>query len=106
MKEEGSGFHKDTTHKIYASRWNMLAMFSFINFCNALMWVTFAPISDITEDYFGCSTTAVNMLAIIFQILYVPGTILGSMSMKSYGMRNTLIFGGLLLFCYYALCLN
>jgi FLVCR family MFS transporter 7 len=92
----------------YPSRWLMLSLFCALNFCNAMLWVTFAPISDSSVDYFnGNSTsssssvgniTAINMLAVIFQILYGPGTVLGTILMKKNGLRYTLLCGGLFMY--------
>ena len=46
-------------------------------------------------DDVGIGTTAVNFLAIVFQIFYGPGTLIGIMSMKRRGLRGTLVLGGL-----------
>ena len=86
-----------SSYKVYSSRWLILALFCFLSLANALMWVTFAPISDIANEYFGdIGITAVNMLAVVFQILYGPGTYLGLVAMKRYGLKGTLLFGGCL----------
>lgn len=81
-------------------RWLMLLLFSMLEFANAILWVTFSPISDVTQHYFAHSpyntVSAVNMLANIFLILYLPGTILGSITLKRYGLKNALILGGAL----------
>jgi hypothetical protein len=37
----------------YTSRWGMLFIFCMLSFTNAMMWITFAPISDNTSDYFN-----------------------------------------------------
>ena len=84
-------------YTVYSTRWNMLGMFCFLNLANAVLWVTFAPITDLASTYFdGASLTEINMLALIFQIGYVPGTVLGVVASKKYGMRNTLLIGGAL----------
>lgn len=44
----------------------------------------------------GIGITAVNFLAIVFQIGYGPGTLLGIIAMKKYDLRGTLIIGILL----------
>ncbi len=92
--------NNDTGHDIYQYRWAILAMFCFLEMGNALLWVTFAPISDITSNYFGGdyygSTTSINMLANIFLILYGPGTLLATMSMKYYKLKYTLIIAGVM----------
>jgi FLVCR family MFS transporter 7 len=83
----------------YPYRWFILFIFAMLTLVNALLWVTFAPISDISEHYFGDeygSITMVNLLANIFLILYAPGTILAVMLIKYYKLKNTLIVGGTL----------
>eukprot|EP01031_Cornospumella_fuschlensis_P030857 gene30857-37289_t len=57
---------------------------------SVILWVTFAPISNLVQDYFdqesfAHSITAVNMMANIFYIMYAPGTILGNLSVSSFG---------------------
>jgi MFS transporter, FLVCR family, MFS-domain-containing protein 7 len=85
-------------YEVYFRRWWMLLMFCMLIICNATMWVTFAPISDIAETYFGDigTTTNVNMLAIIFLILYPVGTWLEVICMEKYQLRGTILVGGLL----------
>lgn len=90
-----------TKYTVYTSRWYALAMFSWLELSNALLWVTFSPISDIASVYFGSnslygSTTYVNMLANIFLILYFPGTILAILSMEYLKPRKSLLIAGLL----------
>lgn len=83
--------------QVYARRWTHLAIFCLLNLANALMWVTFAPISDLAQSYFGDrSVTDINSLAVVFLIVFPFGTILEVLSMKSYGLRKTLILGGTL----------
>eukprot|EP00603_Paraphysomonas_imperforata_P000738 CAMPEP_0114424522 /NCGR_PEP_ID=MMETSP0103-20121206/6740_1 /TAXON_ID=37642 ORGANISM="Paraphysomonas imperforata, Strain PA2" /NCGR_SAMPLE_ID=MMETSP0103 /ASSEMBLY_ACC=CAM_ASM_000201 /LENGTH=533 /DNA_ID=CAMNT_0001593283 /DNA_START=129 /DNA_END=1730 /DNA_ORIENTATION=+ len=102
----------------YKARWGMLAMFCLLSLTNAMLWITFAPVSDdelsltnamlwITfapvsddaNDYFdGMGTTYINLLAIVFQILYGPGALLGVLGMQRYGLRGTLLIGGFLSF--------
>jgi FLVCR family MFS transporter 7 len=107
------------TIKVYRDRWYILIVFALLEMANALLWVTFAPISDLTQHYFNVhssygSTTSVNMLANIFLILYAPGSLLGILSydyilfsfllpffvgmmlVKYYQPRKTLLFAGCL----------
>lgn len=87
--------------KLYTSRWYMLALFCFVNFCNAALWVTFAPISDLTATYIGGSSgnvTSVNFLATVYLILYLPGSILGVITRKMFSLRVSLIIAGMLSF--------
>jgi FLVCR family MFS transporter 7 len=80
---------------VYASRWTALALFCSLNLTVATMWVTFAPISDDTSIYFDdVGTSAVNILAAIFQIMYLPGTYMCVLVMQKYGMRTNLLIAG------------
>lgn len=86
-------------YQVTSYRWVILLSFCFLEFSNATTWVTFAPISDVSAHYFGGgdsygSTTNINMLANIFLVLYLPGTILASMLLKYYGPRWSLLFAG------------
>jgi hypothetical protein len=98
-----SSDHPDQPHvyKVYRERWYALAIFCALEMANALLWVTFSPISDIAQHYFGSSTyygstTGVNMMANIFLILYTPGTIISVLSMKYLKPRKALLYAGLL----------
>jgi FLVCR family MFS transporter 7 len=84
--------HKE--FEVYSYRWYILAIYSTLVFSNALLWVTFAPISDISAHYFSGvygTSTAINMLANVFLIMYLPGTILAVFSMKYYGLKTTFV---------------
>ena len=97
-------------YKSYSYRWLILAIFCSLEMTNNILWVSFAPISDITSSYFGGhgqygSTTAVNMLANVYLILYLPGTALSIFLMKYYNLKRSLeicgfltMFGALLRF--------
>jgi hypothetical protein len=41
-------------------RWVVLMAFALANLSNAVLWVTFAPISSLTEEFFNVSQTSVN----------------------------------------------
>lgn len=93
--------NKPTEHvyQVYKTRWVALALFSSLLLCNALLWVTFSPISDITQHYFDSdgyygSATGVNMLANIFLILYTPGTFIAVLAMKYLKPRKSLLLAG------------
>jgi len=73
------------------ARFSMLAMYCLLSCMNSAMWSTFAPISDDSEVYFGVSTTWVNFLAVVWSVMYGPGTILGIYWFQKYALRSTLL---------------
>lgn len=71
-------------------------MFCCLEMSSVILWVSFAPISNLVQDFFdqdsfAHSVTAVNLFANIFYIMYAPGTILGNISVSYFGIRNTFI---------------
>lgn len=46
-----------------------------------------------THIHTGIGTTYINLLAIVFQVLYGPGALLGVLGMQKYGLRGTLLVG-------------
>lgn len=97
-------------YTLYRSRWLMLALFCFTCASNASLWTTFAPISTDSAEFFfpkGNSTdtdissnesTAINMLALLYQIFYLPGSLLASVMVQKGGLRPPLLIGSLLTF--------
>eukprot|EP01127_Copromyxa_protea_P017999 TRINITY_DN5573_c0_g1_i1.p1 TRINITY_DN5573_c0_g1~~TRINITY_DN5573_c0_g1_i1.p1 ORF type:complete len:468 (-),score=64.07 TRINITY_DN5573_c0_g1_i1:33-1436(-) len=63
----------ESHHVVYPWRWVMLFIIFSLNFSNATLWVSFAPIAPYTMWYYGLtSTQAFNMLSNIFMIGYIP----------------------------------
>ena len=86
-----------TNFIVYKIRWIILLIFVLSGVGNALVLLSWSPISDIASDYWGnIGSTAVNLLAVSFQIMYIPGTALSAKTMKVTNLRTTMILGGLL----------
>ena len=69
---------RGTAMKVYPWRWVILAVFCACNFTNAALWICYAPISSQSAEFFDVSNSAVNMLSLVFMILYFPGSLLCS----------------------------
>ena len=118
--------HVPSSYTLYRSRWLMLSLFCFTCASNASLWTTFAPISTDSAEFFfpktrtttgnGTETngggdddnggggisnnesTAINMLALLYQIFYLPGSLLASVLVQKGGLRPPLLIGSLLTF--------
>ena len=85
----------DPELRVYGVRWAILSMFVLSGVANALVLLSWSPISDKASDYWGgIGATAVNLLAVSFQIMYIPGTALSAKTMKMYDLRTTMLLGG------------
>ena len=86
--------------KVSEKRWFIILVFCVLTMSNSMMWCTFSPISDVTEDFFEKplpgNNTAVNMFTVVFYVLYLPGTILGTLVTKKTNLRELILFGGAL----------
>ena len=80
-------------YKLYCNRFHILMLFSLLSFLNAFMWITFSPIEELTRNYYGMSDTAVNMLSVVFMILFLPGSILSSYLINVGGLRRSICTG-------------
>jgi MFS family permease len=83
-------------YSVYPLRFGIATVFSLGNLLNAAMWICFAPVENFTQARFGVGPFAVNMLSLVFMILYLPGSVLSVFLMERYGMRATLIVGAVL----------
>lgn len=80
----------------YPYRWVILLVFCCLEISSVMLWVSFAPISDVTQHYFegnsyASSITGVNMLANVFLIFYAPGTVLGFLLMAYGNLKTTFV---------------
>ena len=93
-----------TPLKVYGERWWSLFVYAMLMMSNAMMWVTFSPISDIAGHYFGRnsfygSNPGINMMANMYLILYAPGMILSIYTYKYLKPRKALLLSSIMTMC-------
>lgn len=85
------------SYTAYGYRWAVMAIFVLAGVANAMVLLSWAPITDKAQTYWdNINITAVNLLSVIFQICYVPGTLLALRFSERYRLRGVLIRGGIL----------
>jgi hypothetical protein len=85
------------TYVVYTYRWLILAVFIFSGVANAMVLLTWAPITDKAQTYWNnIDITFVNLLSVIFQICYVPGTLLALRFSEKHSLRGLMLRGGAL----------
>jgi FLVCR family MFS transporter 7 len=85
-----------TNYRVYRMRWVHLLVFVLATFANAMHSETFVPIESETSQFFGITTTQVDVLAVVFLFLYVVGTILSIWVYRLLSLRVRLIVGSVL----------
>lgn len=77
-------------------RWLVLAIFCLQSGLNACLWITFAPIASLSSDFYDVSLGSINLLSLVYMLLFPPGILLTSYLMTQWGLRRVIIIGSLL----------
>lgn len=79
---------------VYKDRFLQCLLFCMLTMMNQMLWMTYVPISDLTEGWLKASTSQVNWLAIIWMVLYLPGTYLCILIIDRYDLRTAILVAG------------
>jgi MFS family permease len=87
----------DYTYKQYARRWRMLGIVFFCTFLIQFIFITYAPIATPASVFYNVDTTAINWLALVWPLLFLPCTIASGWSLHKYGLRPNMIIAGFMM---------
>lgn len=80
------------TTRLYRRRWLMLLLFSAVSLSNSYQWIQYGIISDIIMKFYMVEAVAVDMIAMIYMIVYVLLVVPGSWLLGKKGLRVTLLW--------------
>jgi MFS family permease len=83
--------------RVYAYRWVVLGVFSFLNLTIQTLWIAYAPITDAAAKYYGTSELHVGWLAMSFMIAFVPLSMPASWAIDALGFRRAVGIGAALM---------
>ncbi|XP_033756588.1 solute carrier family 49 member A3-like isoform X1 [Pecten maximus] len=78
-------------YRTYKSRWFILVVVSILNLSNAMVWITFSPIADLTAVYYKINSFQVNILSLVFLIASIPFGLTASWILDTFGLRASLL---------------
>lgn len=81
---------------LYKRRWFMLAVVVMFNISNAMIWISFAPVTNLTASYFHISETTVNWFSLVYFLAFVPFCGLSWWTIETLGFRFSVILGSIL----------
>lgn len=81
---------------VYGYRWVVLAAFMLVNLTIQLLWISYAPVTNLATAYYGVSDLAVGFLAMTFMLAYLPLSLPASYLIDTRGLRIASGFGALL----------
>ncbi|BFY97761.1 hypothetical protein BsWGS_00801 [Bradybaena similaris] len=80
-----------SAYKIYKKRWFLLFVIVVINFTNALIWIMFSPVTDMSSSYYSISFMEVNWLSLVYLVASIPCGIIASWVLDTVGLRASII---------------
>jgi MFS family permease len=82
--------------RVYGYRWVVLGAFMAVNLTIQTLWISYAPVSSVAQDYYGVSAGAIGVFAISFMIAYLPFSFIASSLITHRGFRFAAGLGALL----------
>ncbi|XP_056374234.1 solute carrier family 49 member A3 [Hyla sarda] len=77
--------------RLYKKRWLMLFAVCLLNSSNAMLWISFAPVADLTAKYLKCSLDTINYLSLVYLVISIPFGFLASWLLDTLGMKYAII---------------
>ncbi|XP_011170119.1 uncharacterized MFS-type transporter C09D4.1 isoform X2 [Solenopsis invicta] len=81
--------------KVYKRRWLILVLFVVYSASNAMQWIQYSIITNITTKYYNVLDYTVDMTSMIYMITYIPLIFPASYLLNNFGLRTTVIVGSL-----------
>ncbi|KAJ1219217.1 hypothetical protein NDU88_006786 [Pleurodeles waltl] len=78
-------------YKTYRMRWYVLGVICLLNCSNAMLWLSFAPVADITAQFYGISMDQVNWLSQVYLVIAIPFGICTMWVLDIMGLRTAVI---------------
>jgi hypothetical protein len=76
-------------------RWIILLVFGFCTTANAIVLYSFSAVTDLANQYWdNIGITMINLLVVVTQLMYAPGTALGFQISRKYNLRRIMIWAG------------
>ncbi len=83
--------------KVYGYRWVILFVYFLLNALMQMQWITFAPITSEAVAYYGVPAIKIDLLSLIFMIVYIFVSIPASYIVDTKGIRFGIGIGACLL---------
>ena len=89
--------YTEADYQVYGWRFVVVFIFVLAGFANALVLLTWSPIADVANNYWNdIGLGYINLLAVSFQISYIPGTMLALYISKVSNLKGIMVGGSVL----------
>lgn len=79
------------TTRLYGRRWLMLLLFASVSMSNGYQWIQYSIISNIIMKFYKVEAVAVDMLSMVYMVVYVLLIVPSSWLLEKKGVRVTLL---------------
>lgn len=79
--------------RVYKRRWFMLLVLCVLNFSNAMIWISFAPVADYAASFYEKTEDDIDWLSIIYMVAFFPCGFLASWVLDARGLRMGVVTG-------------
>jgi sugar phosphate permease len=83
-------------YKVYGYRWIVLIAYSIITMLIQIQWLTFAPVAREAKNFYAASSFQIDLLSMIFMIVFIIICIPASYIIDTYGIRKGIGTGAIL----------
>lgn len=89
LPEKETAFRKDP------GRFGIAIISSLVNAASANMWVTYASVTSSAASFYATpSTFGINVLSLLFMVIFIPMSPVSSWVLDTRGPRDSLVLGG------------
>jgi len=81
------------TRTVTPYRWAVLGSFALVNAAIQTLWISYAPITLASAQWYGASELAIGLFAMSFMIAFIPLSIPASWAIDRYGFRPSVGVG-------------
>ncbi|KAM9330643.1 solute carrier family 49 member A3 [Gastrophryne carolinensis] len=78
-------------YTVYRRRWYFLAAVCLLSSSNAMLWISFAPVADLSAAFFHCSLDTINYLSLVYLIISIPFGFVASWLLDTIGLKYAVI---------------
>lgn len=83
-------------YRVYSYRWIILAVLVPAIIATEVFWLTFAPISSLTEEFYNVGSLAITMFSMSYMLMYIIFTIPASWVIDKYGAKVSVLIGAII----------
>ncbi|XP_069818307.1 solute carrier family 49 member A3 [Dendropsophus ebraccatus] len=77
--------------RLYKKRWLVLLAVCLLNASNAMLWISFAPVADLTAKFLKCSLDTINYLSLVYLVISIPVGFFASWLLDTLGLKYAII---------------